>query len=165
MKKSYLLLALAFVLSATASFAQRRGRTSSGASYNTALGLGLDFGNGATLVGPSIKHFFDANNVGQADLLFGGGGTYLGAYYQYHAPIANAPGLKWYVGLGPQLGFGNGDTDFYIRPMLGLDYKFTPDVPLSLAFDWRPSWYISDNDYYGNQFEAGRFGLGFRFTF
>ncbi|WP_158824760.1 hypothetical protein [Mucilaginibacter lacusdianchii] len=162
MKKSFFLLALAFVLTATATYAQRRGRSNTGSSYGTGLGLGIDFGNGATLVGPSVKHFFDGNNAGQADLLFGGGATYLGAYYQYHAPISGAPGLKWYLGGGPQLGFGDGETAFYIRPMAGLDYKFTPDVPISLTFDWRPSWYIGD---YGNNFEAGRFGLGFRFTF
>lgn len=157
MKKLFLLFALGL---STATFAQRRSANTS-TGYSTALGLTIDAGNGATLVGPSIKHFFDANNAGQAELTFGGDATYLAAFYQYHAPIDGAPGLKWYLGGGPQLGFSHGNTAFYLRPMAGLDYKIAP-APISLTFDWRPSWYIGD---YGNNFEAGRFGIGFRFTF
>jgi hypothetical protein len=136
------------------------GNTAKAQTGATSAGLTIDFGDGATLVGPAIRHNFTRNGIGQAELLFGGGGTYLSAYYQYQDKIQNGNGLDWYVGVGPQLGFGNGNTDFYIRPMVGLDYKLE-GTPLDLAFDWRPAFYVGDN----SNFTAARFGLGFRFAF
>jgi hypothetical protein len=118
-----------------------------GANAQTSAGLTVDFGDGSTLVGPAIKHFFSKNTAGQAELTFGGDATYIGAYYQYQADIKNAAGLDYYLGIGPQLGFGNGNTDFYIRPMAGLEYKID-NTPLNLSFDWRPAFYIGDNLHY-----------------
>jgi len=133
-------------------------------SYKTALGLGLDFGNGSTLVGPSIKHFFSATGAGQAEVLFGGNSTRLQAFYQYHGAINGAQGLKWYVGGGPGLNFfsagGFSQTTFLLIPQAGLDFKI-PGAPIQMGFDWRPTAAIGDN----SDFEAGRFGFGFRFTF
>lgn len=152
MKKVFLLLAAAFFYFGNSAQAQTN-------SVNSA-GLMIDFGDGTTLVGPSIKHYFDSKISGQAELLFGGGATFLGAYYQYNDKIQNAAGLGYYIGAGPMLGFGNGNTDFYIRPMAGLDYKLS-DSPINLTFDWRPLFYVGDN----SNFTAGRFGLGVRFAF
>jgi hypothetical protein len=154
MKKLLLLFFLASFYFVNNAQAQR-----SGATANSA-GITIDFGDGSTLVGPALKHFFDRNNAGQFELLFGNGGTYLAAYYQYNAPIQNAGGLQYYIGVGPALGFGNGNTDFYIRPMAGLEYKIR-NTPLNLAFDWRPAFYVGDN----SEFTAARFGLGLRFSF
>jgi hypothetical protein len=131
-----------------------------GANAQTSAGLTVDFRDGSTLVGPAIKHFFSKNTAGQAELTFGGDATYIGAYYQYQAGIKNAAGLDYYLGIGPQLGFGNGNTDFYIRPMAGLQYKID-NTPLNISFDWRPAFYIGDN----SDFTAARFGLGLRFSF
>ncbi|OOQ61067.1 hypothetical protein [Mucilaginibacter pedocola] len=130
------------------------------ASAQTSAGLAVDFGDGATLVGPSIRHMFTKNAAGQAELTFGGDQTFVGAYYQYQAGIKNSGGLNYYLGIGPQLGFGNGSTDFYIRPMAGLDYKLGT-APIDLSFDWRPAFYVGDN----SDFTAARFGLGLRFSF
>jgi hypothetical protein len=47
-----------------------------------------------------------------------------------------------------------------IRPTGGLDYKIN-GVPLSFSFDWRPTFFIGEN----SDFEAARFGLGFRYAF
>lgn len=134
---------------------------SSGSTYNTAIGLGLDFGDGSTLVGPSVKHFFTRNNVGKAEVLFGDNTTMLSAYYQYHGDIQNAAGLKWTLGLGGSASFYKYfEDDFFFRPTVGLDYKI-PNVPLSFEFDWRPAIRVT----HGSDFVAARFGFGFRYSF
>ncbi len=133
--------------------------------YKTGLGLGLDFGNGSTLVGPSIKHFFNPNGAGQAEILFGNHTTALNVFYQHHGDVNGAQGLKWFVGGGPALHFfdfaGFSSTTFVLKPMAGLDYKI-PAAPISFTFDWRPSIFFYDSD---TNIEPGRFGLGFRYTF
>ncbi|GAA4923072.1 hypothetical protein [Mucilaginibacter defluvii] len=156
MKKIFLLAVIAIALSATQSFAQ---------SYKTGAGLGIDFGDGSTLVGPTFKHFFNGNDAIQADLLFGADAVWLGGYYQYHQPLKGTP-LKWYLGIGPQLafaddnGFNDNSTFIYLRPMVGLDFK-VPSAPLSFNLDWRPAWRLNND----SEFEPARFGLGFRYTF
>lgn len=147
------ILLTGFVLTATVSNAQ--------STYKTSVGLGIDFGNGSTLVGPSLKHFFTQNNVGQFDVLFGNGYTIIEGLYEYHKPIPNATGLQWYAGAGIGVGLYDGGSDFLVRPLVGLDYKIN-DVPLSFSFDWRPTIFIGNGD---SDFEAGRFGLGFRYAF
>lgn len=155
MKKIILLAIVAVAITFSQTSAQ---------SYKNAIGLGLDFGSGQTLVGPSFKHFFNANSAGQAELLFGDHTTRLNLFYQYHQDIKGAPGLDWYIGGGPALNFfsyGNYDqTNLLLIPMAGLDFKI-PGAPINLAFDWRPTAFIGDN----SDFEAGRFGFGFRFAF
>src|SRR5690606_1061135 len=107
-------------------------------SYKNAVGLGLDFGNGPTLVCPSFKHFFNAQGAGQVELLFGGNSTRLQAFYQHHGAISGAEGLKWFVGGGPGLIFfrvgGYDQTNFLLIPQAGLDFKI-PGAPIQLGFD------------------------------
>lgn len=135
-------------------------------SYKNSIGLGLDFGNGQTLVGPSFKHFFNGSSAIQPELLFGNHTTRIQAFYQYHQAIKGADGLNWYIGGGPGLNiydkkyFGDNNTQFLLMPQLGMDFKI-PGAPIAMDFDWRPTAYIGDN----SGFEAGRFGFGFRFTF
>jgi hypothetical protein len=45
--------------------------------YKTAGGLAIDFGDGATLVGPHIKHFFNANGAIEGDVLFANHVTFI----------------------------------------------------------------------------------------
>lgn len=151
MKKLFLLFAVAILYLGNDAKAQ---------SGRTSAGLSVDFGDGATLVGPAIRHNFTRHGVGQAELTFGGDQTFLGGFYQYQDAIRGAGGLDWYLGVGPQLAFGGGNTDFYIRPMAGLNYKIDR-APIELSFDWRPAFYVGDN----SDFTAARFGLGFRFVF
>lgn len=128
--------------------------------YQGAVGLGLDVGDGPTLVGPSGKYFFAAEHAGLAEVLFGDGITGLTFLYQYHGGFAGAENLQWFAGAGPTILFGDGgNSDVGIRPNVGLDFKI-PDVPLAFSFDWRP--YISFED---NGTEMARFGLGFRYAF
>ena len=121
----------------------------------------LDLGDG-NLYGFSAKHFLSPQLAGQANLLFGSGiNASLGAELQYHVPIANASGLRWYIGGGLQALFqkyGYG-TAFWLRPMGGLDYKIAT-APVALSFDWRPTFQLNK----GGGSDIGRFGLAVRFT-
>ena len=132
--------------------------------YKNALGIAIDLGDGQTLVGPQYKHSFDGKNAGNVQVLFGDNVTTIGADYTYNQSIGGARGLGWYVGVGPQLSFvngGNNDKTFVaIRPQLGLEYKI-PSAPLAMHFDWKPWWNLTND----SNFEAGRFSLGFKYTF
>lgn len=130
-------------------------------NYTTALGLGIDFGDGQTLVGPSVKHFFTNEHAGMAEVAFGDNVTFLTLLYEYHGGFPNASGLQWFAGAGPSIAFFDGDTEFLLRPVVGLDFKIK-DVPLAFSFDWRPWIFFGDNR---DSFEAARFGLGFRYAF
>lgn len=152
---SLFLLTALFYFSAT-NFAKAQ----SGAPYNTAVGLFLDLGNGGTYVGPHVKHFFTEYDAGQAMVLFGNETTVLGVEYSYNKPIPNAGGLMWNAGVGPQVYFVNDYTGFLIRPQVGLEFK-VPQAPISIGFDWRPIWELT----HGTSFEAGRFGLSFKYAF
>ena len=133
---------------------------SNGSDYRNAIGLGIDFGDGSTLVGPSFKHFFSENNVGKFEVLFGDNFTAIQGFYEYHREIDNAPGLRWFAGIGAGAGIAENNSSFLLRPEGGLDYKIN-GVPLSFSFDWRPTFFIGDD----SDFEPARFGLGLRFCF
>lgn len=129
-------------------------------TYKTGAGVLVDFGDGSTLVGPHVKHFFQPNHAGEFSVLFGDGITLAQANYHYQQAFSGASGLGWYVGLGPGIIFGDGFTEFAPAAMLGLDFKI-PGAPLDFSMDWRPRFIIGDN----SDAEAGRFAAGFRFTF
>ena len=142
-------------------------------TYKTGAGVLVEDGQGPAMVGPHLKHFFKPNNAGEFSVLFGGNSTLIQANYQYHMPIPSAPGLQWYVGVGPGILFGNDHHDHdhnddghpdhtYFAPsaMIGLDWKI-PNVPLDVSIDWRPRFYMGEDSFS----RPGRFGAGFRFTF
>lgn len=129
-------------------------------SYTTGIGLGFDFGEGITYVGPTIKHFLNEKGALEGDVMFAKGSTMVTAMYQYHGSIADEGGLKYYLGAGPSLQFGGSNTYVAIRPVGGLDYK-VKNAPLSINFDWRPAlWFYSGS----TDFAPGRFGMGFKFV-
>ncbi|WDF67222.1 hypothetical protein PQ465_13000 [Sphingobacterium oryzagri] len=136
--------------------------------YRTAIGIGIDVGDGPTLVGPQIKHSFGGANAGNAQVLFGDDVITLGVDYSYNKQIPGTNGLGWYVGIGPQLSFvdhssrwfsHDDETYFAIRPAAGLEYKI-PTAPIGFHFDWKPWWNLTHN----SNFEPARFTLGFKFT-
>lgn len=149
------------LLSFTAAFTLALGAQEAKAQvpYGTALGLGIDLGDGQTFVGPQIKHNFGGFNAANAQVLFGGGATILGVDYSYNKSIPGAQGLNWYLGVGPQIGFGNNNTAFAIRPAAGLEFKI-PQAPLGMHFDWKPWWHLGDH----SDFEPARFSIGLKFT-
>lgn len=128
--------------------------------YKNSLGLSIDAGDGATLVGPELKHFFNANSAGQIALMFGNHVTVIQPMYTYNDAIKGADGLNWFAGMGPTIAFGDHTSNVAIRPMAGLEYKIQ-NVPLDLTFDWRPAFWLS----HGGGTEVARFGIGFRFVF
>lgn len=148
MKRIVLLMVFVLVQSLTA-FAQKKA--------SGMLGLGIDFGNGITLVGPSYRSYFSDKVAGQAEVLFGGGLTVMSGYYHFRGDFPTAKSFKWYVGGGPSLAFGGGETAFLLRPMAGIEVQL-PETPLGLTFDWRPALSLK-----GGDFEPAFFGLGFRF--
>ena len=132
-------------------------------SYTGSAGLGIEFQEGATFVGPSAKYFFTENHAGQLDLGFETGATLLNLLYGYHSEFAGAAGLRWYGGGGLTFIFGSGfDTLVALRLVPGLDYKIDA-VPLAFSFDWRPAIALSSNG--GDRFSAGNFFLGIKYAF
>lgn len=129
-------------------------------SYKTAGGLHIDFGDGSTLVGPHLKHFFTNEYAGQVEVLFGSNVTVLGLEGSYNQPVAGARGLAWNIGLGPQAFIWSGDTQFALRPFTGLEYTIS-NAPINIGLDWRPLWTLTDNSH----FTAGRFGLSLKYVF
>lgn len=154
--KKLVLIAVFSSLAFTGMCQQNAGDT----PYKTGLGLLIDVGEGITLVGPHLKHFLNGRDAVQGMVIFGSGLTILGAEYSYNARFPDAKGLMWNLGIGPQLGFYDGETAFVLRPMAGLEFK-VPSAPISLGFDWRPMWDLSED----SEFIPGRFGIAFRYTF
>lgn len=135
-------------------------RSANSSDYENAIGLGIDFGDGSTLVGPSFKHFFTNEHVGKFEVLFGDNYTAIQGFYEYHREIQGAAGLRWFAGVGAGAGIAENNSAFLLKPEGGLDYKIE-GAPLSFSFDWRPTFFIGDN----SDFEPARFGLGLRFCF
>lgn len=152
MKKLLLLAVSVVFIGLTESKAQ--------SDYTVAVGLGLDFGSGFTLVGPSGKFFLADEHAIQAEIMFESGVTAITGLYEYNGDISGADGLNWFAGAGPSiLLFGDGiGTEIALRPVAGLEYKIT-DVPLAFSFDWRPLIGLGDLSN-----EVGAFGLGIRYV-
>ena len=128
--------------------------------YKTSVGVDIDFGDGVTLFGPSVKHFLGENTAIKGDVLFGSHYTMIQAAILYQKSFEGSSGLNWYLGGGPSIGLYSGGSDFFLRPMAGLEFKI-PDAPVALSFDWRPMIYLGSG---GDRFTAARFGLGFKYT-
>jgi len=131
--------------------------------------IGLRFGNGGeisfqTALGSANRLELDLglnnwnNNSGYAG--FGLTGT-----YQWVWGLDKlAPGFKWYLGLGPQLGSWN--TNSYsgfalgIVGQVGLEYNFK--IPLQLSLDYRPGWYVLPSNY-GGIYDGIALGIRYKF--
>ncbi len=131
-------------------------------AYKTAAGAQFDFGSGIKWFGVGARHFFTEHDAVEAEVVFGDPSKVIQVFYQYHLPIPSAENLNAYFGAGPTLQFYTGGSDFYIRPMAGLDYKLT-DIPLAISFDWRPFIYLGKT-YGGSRFTAGGFGIGAKYV-
>ncbi|MEO8584006.1 MAG: hypothetical protein ABI415_09435 [Flavitalea sp.] len=162
MRKVFFLTAFVsvLVLGTISSAIAQKTHSADGTSYKNAVGLGIDFGDGLTMVGVTGKHFFTDNHVGVGEVLFGDHTAKIQAFYQFHSEIEAAPGLRWFAGVGPSLALYRRYSNFSIVPIGGLDYKI-PGVPFNFSFDWRPNIVIT----HGGDFLPARFGLGFRYAF
>ncbi len=158
MKKriKFLFLGAAFILALGVS-----AQTIESTSYKLGGGILIDVGDGGTMVGPHAKYFFTENHAGEAGALFGNGATFVHALYAYHDAFPGVNGLKWYVGAGPSVAFGEGTTLFSLMAPLGVEFVI-PKAPIAISVDWRPRYFFVENETY---FDASRFGLGLRYTF
>ncbi|GAB2816814.1 hypothetical protein [Ferruginibacter profundus] len=139
--------------------ASAQNKTANSNTYKNAIGVKVWDGGGV-----SFKHFFDSKNAGELIGYFWGHGARITGLYEIHGDIANAGGLKWYIGPGAHVGVYNssyGDGAFFgVDGVLGLDYKLKK-APLNFSLDWQPSFEFGDN----RGFAGGWGGLGIRYTF
>lgn len=142
---------------------QHASAQSTGSSYKTSVGIKGYFGDGS-IGGINVKHFLTSSNALEGGLYFKSHFVMLEGLYEWNGEINNAPGLKWYVGPGAQLGFYNGnhsdnDVAFALKGVVGLDYKFS-GAPIDVAFDVNPTFTLTPNSDFS--FYAG---IAFRFAF
>jgi hypothetical protein len=159
MKRTFVLLIAAMLVTITAANAQSRSSNSS--TYTTALGVKF-YPTGIT-----IKHFITDKHALEGIGYFYNYGSRITGLYEIYGDINNARGLRWYIGPGAHIGFYNtrygGGSSVGVDGVLGLDYKVT-NAPLDLSLDWQPSFEFGDNNFnYG--FSGGWGGFGIRYTF
>lgn len=129
--------------------------------HPNAVGLRIDFGDGATGLGPNYKRRMNRSlSLDAALVFFEGGAVGLGAQVEQSFSVKSASGLKPYIGIGPQFLFGNEHTAIALVPVTGLDYNI-PNSALNVGLDWRPSFYLSP----GRGVGVRRFGLSLRVAF
>jgi len=138
--------------------------------YNTGIGL-----RGGPFNGLTIKHFLSSNTAVEGVLSTQWSGWLISGTWEKHATAFNTEGLKWFYGLGGQIGFWNnsnypgGDlnhgnyTVLGVHGALGLEYTFN-EIPFSIGADWKPALNLVG---YGNQqFWGGNMsGAYIRFNF
>ena len=112
MRKNLFSVLIVIVLLVAASNVSAQ-RSANGSDYRNAIGLGIDFGDGATLVGPSFKHFFTDEHVGKFEVLFGDNYSFLQGFYEYHREIDGAAGLRWFAGIGAGAAIAENNSAFF----------------------------------------------------
>ena len=140
MKFKTFLFAAVLLLSASSVSAQ---------NYRTGIGARVGFFNGIT-----VKHFVSPNNALEGIVNFRWGGAIITGLYEWQQPIASAPGLDYYLGIGAHVGFFDKDdykcadassTVVGADLVAGLEYTF-PTAPFSIALDYKPAFnFIGDN--------------------
>lgn len=90
----------------------------------------------------------------------------IGTYFDWLFSLEGDPyGLKFYPGVGPEFYFGN-NFDIAAAGNFGLEYSF--NFPLTIGFDWRPRFMLTDSFRFSGQnwgFSARfRFGEGVKFV-
>ncbi len=137
-----------------------------GTEYRNAIGGRFGVANGIT-----FKHFVDNDRALDFIVNFRSKKDVYSTFrviglYEFHNPINNAPGLKWYYGVGGGIGVynnkisDNSDVALSLDGVLGLDYKFT-GAPINVSLDWKPAIELTPD----TGFDAEGFGLSIRFAF
>lgn len=83
----------------------------------------------------------------------------LGALFEKKTPLGNPSGLSWYYGAGGYVGFGN-NNNLGATGILGLDYQFSGNLPLSVSIDWKPELNLVKEV----AFRAATIGVSVRFS-
>lgn len=162
MKKALLLIASAFMLSASETQAQNSYNSAVGVRFSNSLLENVNFSYKAFVSRPAAFEL----NVGLASRRDWFGLSASGSY-QYHLPITS--NFAWYVGGGIAVGQVFSDYDRYpgtfvgIFPTIGLDLKVR-EIPINLSLDIRPTVYVARSKYFNSAYPAN-FGLAIRYTF
>jgi hypothetical protein len=131
-----------------------------GGRFGTANGITFKTSLGGNKMLDLIANFRSNNNYSYFRLT---------GLYEINMPIAGAPGLGWYYGIGGTLGsvknknFGfNDKSDLYVSAdgVLGLDYKFA-DAPINLSLDWKPAIQLTPD----TEFDGSGVAISIRYTF
>ncbi|NNE28080.1 MAG: hypothetical protein HKN16_00485 [Saprospiraceae bacterium] len=69
--------------------------------------------------------------------------------YQYHIFLSYE--LNFFAGAGLTLGTGNSETRLLGEAMAGIEYTI-PNVPLSFTMDYKPAFFIFNNEFFFNEF-------------
>lgn len=117
-------------------------------------GIGLRLGSDP---GITVKHFVSQNGAIEGILHTGYRGLLVTGLYEWHKPLSDPSGLKFYAGIGAHIGF----FDHYIHyhrhgnhydevvhvhnhasvgpdAIIGLEYDFT-EIPLNIGLDMKPA--------------------------
>ena len=153
--KKIMVLMIVVLLTTSTTFAQNN--TANSNTYKNAIGV--KFYPGAV----SFKHFFNPQAALELLGYLKNNGSRITALYEIHGNIANAGGLKWYLGPGAHVSFysskyGNGGS-VGIDGVAGLDYK-VKSAPVNLSLDWQPSYDFKSTD----GFISDWFGIAIRYT-
>jgi hypothetical protein len=142
--------------------------TASAQDYRNAIGGRFGTANGVT-----FKTTLGGNKMLDLIANFRSKNDYsyfrLTGLYEINKPIAGAPGLGWYYGIGGTLGSVkykgpgfNDNSDLYLSVdgVLGLDYKFV-DAPINLSLDWKPAIQLTPD----TEFDGSGVAISIRYTF
>lgn len=134
--------------------------------YNTGIGI-----RGGTFNGLTIKHFLTESTAVEGVLTTRWNGWMISGTWEKHQTAFDVKNLKWFYGLGGQVGFWNdnatwGDPNhgnysvLGVHGALGLEYTFS-ELPFSVGADWKPMLNISGY----NGFWGDVVGITFRYNF
>lgn len=144
------------------------------AQRNVAVGVRI---GGTT--GVSVKYFFKPDVALEGILGTFGNGTSLTGLLEKHQPVYDTPGLFVYYGGGAHLAFYNGrsryysnfghEVDYYknnnvglgINGIVGLEYRFPANIPISVTFDLKPFIEFGSGGYVSGAIDPS---VGLRFT-
>ncbi|XOV91099.1 MAG: hypothetical protein ACFHWX_12905 [Bacteroidota bacterium] len=91
-------------------------------------------------------------------MYFNNNGVTLGAYFDWLFTVNDAPGLRLYPGVGPELYLYN-NAELALAGNFGIEYAF--DIPLTVGFDWRPSILLTE----GGPLGTNNWGIIVRYRF
>ena len=145
MKKSF--YTLVFCLFSFATFAQNMSENAIGVRFSENSGVGAEI---------SYQRALSGSNRLEANLGIRSGTVKLAGLYEWVWKLDGS--FNWYVGAGGGLGNLNDSVSIFGAGVVGVEYDF--EIPLQLAFDFRPELYFSGGDGLDSDF-----GLAVRYQF
>ncbi|MBI2729588.1 MAG: hypothetical protein HYX40_02345 [Sphingobacteriales bacterium] len=126
--------------------------------YRHQLGVRIGSTDQVLSTGFTYKYNF-TNNSGIEAILDLKDDIAIGALYERKTPLGNPAGLSWYYGAGGYVGFGK-DNNLGATGILGMDYQFSGNLPISVSIDWKPELNVVKDV----AFRAATIGVSVRFS-